>query len=308
MKTRPTSLSDTLDSVADSLFFDRPIPADTRDLLMRNPPHASSLDAVESVFAGHGPRIVIARSKARRRFNGGVMVACRAGAGALLRWHASSRRSRGGTAMATTPRSAGHRTVARLRALRRAVIRRRQRAVGDVVAANRWPAFRSSAGPGMTTPGRSRSEARRKLLILARASGYPLEADAVQVESLVPDALALLPRAALDDGLAVLDAPLRERYAAAYRNREKLRFVGRLPAAASTVGLNRHPIIRWWVAPADNRVAVGPYRRRPLVIRGPGAGAGHCRRTVGRYGDPDRDAARTDARVGDPEERVIGGR
>ena len=100
----------------------------------------------------------------------------------------------------------------------------------------------------------------------------------MQVESLVPDALASLPRAALDDGLSVLDAPLRERYAAAYRNGQKLRFVGRLQAGGlATVGLESlaadHPLVGG--AGTDNRVAVWSdrYRERPLVIQGPGAGA-----------------------------------
>lgn len=100
----------------------------------------------------------------------------------------------------------------------------------------------------------------------------------MQVESLVPGALATLPRAALGDGLSLLDVPLRERYAAAYRNREKLRFVGRLQAGGlATVGLEAlpadHPLVGG--AGTDNRVAVWSdrYRERPLVIQGPGAGA-----------------------------------
>ena len=71
---------------------------------------------------------------------------------------------------------------------------------------------------------------------------------------------------------------LRERYAEAYRNREKLRFVGRLQAGGlATVGLEslpaEHPLVGG--AGTDNRVAVWSdrYRERPLVIQGPGAGA-----------------------------------
>ena len=84
------------------------IPADTRDLLMRNPPHASSLDAVEAVFAGHGPRIVIdataseqvAERHAHWLSKGiHVVTACKLGQGtALSRWHAiQSARATGGT-------------------------------------------------------------------------------------------------------------------------------------------------------------------------------------------------------------------
>lgn len=97
----------------------------------------------------------------------------------------------------------------------------------------------------------SGEDVRRKLLILARASGYRLEDNAVQVDSLVPAALAGLPREALDAALLMLDAALRERYAAAYKNGAKLHFVARLQAdGLATVGLEgiarRACAGRWW--------------------------------------------------------------
>ena len=64
----------------------------------------------------------------------------------------------------------------------------------------------------------SGEDVRRKLLILARASGYRLEDHAVQVDSLVPAALAGLSLEALDAALPMLDTAMRERYAAAYKN------------------------------------------------------------------------------------------
>ena len=124
----------------------------------------------------------------------------------------------------------------------------------------------------------SGEDVRRKLLILSRAAGHPLEADAVQVESLVPDALAALAKDDVDAALPTLDAPLRERYAAAYKNGEKLRFIARLQAGGlATVGLEalaaEHPLAGG--AGTDNRVAIWSdrYREQPLVIQGPGAGA-----------------------------------
>jgi homoserine dehydrogenase len=128
----------------------------------------------------------------------------------------------------------------------------------------------------------SGEDVRRKLLILARAAGFALEADAVEVASLVPDALAHVAKDRVDEVLPLLDAPLRERYAQAYRNGEKLRFIARLERDATgtvsaRVGLESlpsdHPLAGG--AGTDNRVAIGSdrYREQPLLIQGPGAGA-----------------------------------
>ena len=281
------------------------IPADTREVLMRNPPQASSLDAVESVLAGQGTRIVIdataseqvAARHAHWLARGiHVVTACKLGQGtALARWHAiQAAQVAGGTHYGDSATvGAGLPLLRSLRALQAGGDR--IHAIAGVLSGsmawlcNEYDGLRPFSGfvrqageAGYTEPDPrddlSGEDVRRKLLILARASGYPLDADAVQVESLVPDALASLPRAALDDGLSMLDAPLRERYAAAYRNGEKLRFVGRLQAGGlATVGLEslpaEHPLVGG--AATDNRVAIWSdrYRERPLVIQGPGAGA-----------------------------------
>jgi homoserine dehydrogenase len=128
----------------------------------------------------------------------------------------------------------------------------------------------------------SGEDVRRKLLILARAAGVELEADAVAVDSLVPGVLAALDRDAVDAALPQLDAPLRARYADAWKRGEKLRFVARLDCdaaggATARVGLESlppaHPLAGG--AGTDNRVAIWSdrYREQPLLIQGPGAGA-----------------------------------
>lgn len=128
----------------------------------------------------------------------------------------------------------------------------------------------------------SGEDVRRKLLILARAAGVPLDAADVDVQSLVPPGLAALPKAEVDAALPWLDAPLRGRYAEAWKGRGKLRFVARLegmPAdkPVARVGLESldpdHPLAGG--AGTDNRVAIWSdrYRGQPLVIQGPGAGA-----------------------------------
>jgi homoserine dehydrogenase len=123
----------------------------------------------------------------------------------------------------------------------------------------------------------SGEDVRRKLLILARAAGVALDSAEVEVDSLVPPALAALSAAAVDAGLPQLDAPLRERYADAYKRGEKLRFIARLEDGGARVGLESlpaaHPLAGG--AGTDNRVAIWSdrYPRQPLVIQGPGAGA-----------------------------------
>ncbi len=134
----------------------------------------------------------------------------------------------------------------------------------------------------------SGEDVRRKLLILARAAGLALETHDVQVDSLVPDALAAVENQDIDAELTQLDAPLREHFQAAYRDAACLRFVGRVDAGVDTgagsdatcragVGLRALPKGHALCGGSgtDNRVAIfsDRYRTQPLVIQGPGAGA-----------------------------------
>lgn len=128
----------------------------------------------------------------------------------------------------------------------------------------------------------SGEDVRRKLLILARAAGFALDADAVEVDSLVPATLAALTKDDVDAALPLLDAPLRERYAEAYKRGEKLRFVARLErgdngCVRARVGLESLPADDPLAGGTgtDNRVAItcDRYRQQPLLIQGPGAGA-----------------------------------
>jgi homoserine dehydrogenase len=124
----------------------------------------------------------------------------------------------------------------------------------------------------------SGEDVRRKLLILARSAGVELEHDAVEVESLLSPRLAALPRDEVDSALESLDAPLRERFAAAYRDGRKLRYVARLDEdGRARVGLEALAAGEALLggSGSDNRVAIRSdrYRRQPLLVQGPGAGA-----------------------------------
>jgi bifunctional aspartokinase / homoserine dehydrogenase 1 len=117
----------------------------------------------------------------------------------------------------------------------------------------------------------------RKLIILGREMGLPLELKDVQVESLAPADLAA---ATIDEFMTHLpryDAAIAGRLAAARGRGTVLRYIGRLNAAGeATVGLQEldasHPFAN--IALTDNvvRFATRRYCNNPLIVQGPGAG------------------------------------
>lgn len=121
------------------------------------------------------------------------------------------------------------------------------------------------------------SDVMRKLVILARESGFDVEPEQVRVESLVPDELQAL---SLDDFLdksALLSQLLAERLEKAQREDKVLRYVARLEKdGTATVGIEalsqQHALAN--LLPCDNIFAIESkwYKDNPLVIRGPGAG------------------------------------
>ena len=123
----------------------------------------------------------------------------------------------------------------------------------------------------------SGEDVRRKLLILARAAGFALDAEQVRLDPLLPAPLAAARAGDVDDALAALDVPMHARLSRARRDGTQLRFVGRVDAGGATVGLQAlppsHPLCSG--TGTDNVVAITScrYQAQPLVIRGPGAGA-----------------------------------
>jgi len=117
----------------------------------------------------------------------------------------------------------------------------------------------------------------RKLIILGREMGLKLELSDVEVESLVPQALAGCTVDEFLERLAEFDGRVLDRLTSARRQGRVLRYVGSVDAAGrAQVGLTElptaHPFAN--IALTDNivRFQTARYDRNPLIVQGPGAG------------------------------------
>ena len=117
----------------------------------------------------------------------------------------------------------------------------------------------------------------RKLVILARESGWRIGLEDVQLESLVPKSLTSIDKQEFLSRLSELDNDLAQRLATAQKNGSVLRYVAHLEAGGkAVVGLTEIPADAALasILPTDNVVqfTTERYRDNPLVVRGPGAG------------------------------------
>ena len=117
----------------------------------------------------------------------------------------------------------------------------------------------------------------RKLIILGREMGLSLEMSDVSVQSLVPAALEKCNAEEYMRRLPEFDAEMAKLLEEARKNRQVLRYVGRVTAdGKATVGLTRldagHAFAH--IALTDNvvRYATRRYCDNPLIVQGPGAG------------------------------------
>jgi len=141
-----------------------------------------------------------------------------------------------------------------------------------------------AAAKGFTEPDPredlSGMDVARKVIILARECGLPLELDCLNVHSLVPAALASLtsPQDFLQQ-LPQYDGELASQADSAAAAGEVVRYVGRVEVEAGTASVTLarypqdHPFAQ--LQGSDNMIAFTTQRycNTPLIVRGPGAGA-----------------------------------
>lgn len=124
----------------------------------------------------------------------------------------------------------------------------------------------------------SGADVRRKLLILARETGLPLESSDIELENILPH--ACLAVHTVEEFFAELEKQ-NDHFEQLRRDAENegkvLRMVARLDEGKAGIALGafdqNHPF--YFLSGSDNMVVFTTerYRDRPLVIRGPGAGA-----------------------------------
>ncbi len=118
----------------------------------------------------------------------------------------------------------------------------------------------------------------RKILILARDAGHSMEAADVQIESVLPK--ACLEAQTVDDFYAALkaeDAFFTNLKTKAEAENKVLRYIGKLEDGKAAITLQMvdesHPF--YTLSGSDNIISftTDRYKERPLVVKGPGAGA-----------------------------------
>ncbi|MFI5157804.1 MAG: bifunctional aspartate kinase/homoserine dehydrogenase I [Sphingobacteriales bacterium] len=118
----------------------------------------------------------------------------------------------------------------------------------------------------------------RKILILARDAGYAMEEADVEIENMLPQ--ACLDAQSVDDFYAALKA--EDAYFANMKNKaasegKVLRYIGKLDNGKASITLQMvdesHPFFT--LSGSDNIISftTDRYKERPLVVKGPGAGA-----------------------------------
>ncbi|WP_439487686.1 bifunctional aspartate kinase/homoserine dehydrogenase I [Algoriphagus sp.] len=118
----------------------------------------------------------------------------------------------------------------------------------------------------------------RKILILGREAEQDLEFDSIEIQSMVPeDCQNLGTVSEFFDVLKTHDPAFAELLATAESKGEKLRFMATLENGKAKVGLNSLPLAHPFsgLGGSDNMILLTTdrYLDRPMIIRGPGAGA-----------------------------------
>jgi len=121
-------------------------------------------------------------------------------------------------------------------------------------------------------------DVRRKIIILGREAGLPIESDAVEIENILPPAVQAAPTVEeFFTELEKVDNYFEEKRAFAKQEGKVLRMIAKLEKGKATIGLqsvdDSNPFST--LSGSDNMIVftTDRYKERPLVIKGPGAGA-----------------------------------
>lgn len=121
-------------------------------------------------------------------------------------------------------------------------------------------------------------DVRRKLIILARESGYALEPEDVEIQNILPSACQQAETIEqLFEELEKADNNFEQLRINAAKDSQVLRMIAKLENGKASIGLEAvgasHPFFS--LSGSDNMIifTTERYKERPLVIRGPGAGA-----------------------------------
>jgi aspartokinase/homoserine dehydrogenase 1 len=120
-------------------------------------------------------------------------------------------------------------------------------------------------------------DVRRKILILARSSGYPLELEAVSKKEIIPDKELKAPDFnTLLNQLEAYNDTIEKIRKQAESEQKKLRYVATFDQGKATTGLEQvdasHPA--YYLDGMDNIILLYTrrYNKQPLVVKGAGAG------------------------------------
>lgn len=142
-------------------------------------------------------------------------------------------------------------------------------------------ALKAAAQKGLTEPDASQDlngqDVKRKLLIIARECGYPLEMAEIKQERLIPEGFETCPEEIFFQKIAQYDAMFEAKRQLAASQGKVLRHIASFENAQASISLQEvgpdHPF--YSISGSDNIISVYTerYRETPLVIKGPGAGA-----------------------------------